>query len=168
MKASEVRVLPALDPGESYVDETFMLVETARDERGDPVTTIEHVASRVVGENVRWQIATLGQSVPLSHAAAYRLLISDVPDAAKAGAQQELYVPPRMMQFFERDERPASSESDQIELGYINCFGNTFAWQGKPILVDIYALFADGSEQRVGSTPMRVEPPAPGANAHKK
>jgi len=76
MKASEVRVLPALDPGESYIDETFMLVETARNERGDPVTTIEHVASRVVGENVRWQIATLGQSVPLSHAAALEWAVS--------------------------------------------------------------------------------------------
>lgn len=76
MKASEVRVLPALDPGESYVEETFMLVETALDENGDPITTIEHVASRVVGENVRWQIATLGQSVPLSHAAALELAVS--------------------------------------------------------------------------------------------
>jgi hypothetical protein len=76
MKASEVRVLPALDPGESYVDATFMLVETARDESGDPVTTIEHVASRVVGENVRWEIATLGQSVPLSHAAALEWAVS--------------------------------------------------------------------------------------------
>lgn len=76
MKASEVRVLPALDPGESYVDETFMLVETALNEGGDPVTTIEHVASRVVGENLRWQIATLGQAVPLSHAAALEWAVS--------------------------------------------------------------------------------------------
>lgn len=76
MKASEVRVLPALDPGESYVDATFMLVETARDDSGDPITTIEHVASRIVGENLRWQIATLGQSVPLSHAAALEWAVS--------------------------------------------------------------------------------------------
>jgi hypothetical protein len=53
-----------------------MLVETVLDDSGDPVTTIEHVASRVVGENLRWQIATLGQSVPLSHAAALEWAVS--------------------------------------------------------------------------------------------
>ena len=76
MKATEVRILPALDPGESYVDAAFMLVETALDDNGDPVTTIEHVASSVVGDKTRWQIATLGQSVPLSHAAALEWAVS--------------------------------------------------------------------------------------------
>jgi hypothetical protein len=76
MKAPEVRILPALDPGESYIDAAFMLVETALDDNGDPVTTIEHVASRVVGDKTRWQIATLGQSVPLSHAAAMKWAVS--------------------------------------------------------------------------------------------
>lgn len=76
MKASEVRILPALDPGESYLEPTFVLVETALDERGDPVTTIEHVASRVVGGRVRWQISTLGQSVPLTHASALEWAVS--------------------------------------------------------------------------------------------
>ncbi|HSC16066.1 MAG TPA: hypothetical protein VLI71_13160 [Gammaproteobacteria bacterium] len=76
MKATEVRILPALDPGESYIEPTFMLVETALDDSGDPVTTIEHVASRVVGDKTRWQIATLGQSVPLSHAAALEWAVS--------------------------------------------------------------------------------------------
>jgi hypothetical protein len=76
MKASQVRILPALDPGESYTDAEFMLVETALDDNGDPVTTIEHVASRVVGDRTRWQIATLGQSVPLSHAAALEWAVS--------------------------------------------------------------------------------------------
>jgi hypothetical protein len=76
MKATEVRILPALDPGESYVDAAFMLVETALDDNGDPATTIEHVASRVVGDQTRWQISTLGQSVPLSHAAALEWAVS--------------------------------------------------------------------------------------------
>ena len=76
MKALEVRIVPALDPGESYVDPAFMLVETVRDDNGDPVTTIEHVAHRLVGEKTRWQIATLGQSVPLSHAAALEWAVS--------------------------------------------------------------------------------------------
>ena len=76
MKAAEVRILPALDPGDSYVDPTFMLVETARDENGDPVTTMEHVASRFVGDKTRWQVVTLGQAVPLSHAAALEWAVS--------------------------------------------------------------------------------------------
>ena len=76
MKASEVRILPALDPGESYVEPTFMLVETSCDEGGEPMTTIEHVLSRVVGDRVRWQVATLGQSVALNHAAALEWAVS--------------------------------------------------------------------------------------------
>jgi hypothetical protein len=84
MKASEVRILPALDPGESYVDPAFMLVETALDEHGEAATTIEHVASRFVGHKVRWNVTTIGQSVPLSHAAALEWAVSfaasrDVP-----------------------------------------------------------------------------------------
>ena len=76
MKATEVRILPALDPGDSYVDAAFMLVETALDDNGDPVTTMEHVASRLVGDKTRWQVVTLGQAVPLSHAAALEWAVS--------------------------------------------------------------------------------------------
>jgi hypothetical protein len=76
MKATEVRILPALDPGDSYVDAAFMLVETAFDDNGDPVTTMEHVASRLVGDKTRWQVVTLGQAVPLSHAAALEWAVS--------------------------------------------------------------------------------------------
>jgi hypothetical protein len=84
MKASEIRILPALDPGESYVEPTFMLVETALDASGEPVTTIDHVTSRIVGDKLRWEIATLGQSVALTHTSALRWAVSfaasrDVP-----------------------------------------------------------------------------------------
>jgi hypothetical protein len=84
MKASQIRILPALDPGDSYVEPTFVLVETALDEHGEPVTTIEHVASRIVGGKLRWQVSTLGQSVPLTHASALMWAVSfaasrDVP-----------------------------------------------------------------------------------------
>ena len=84
MKASQIRILPALDPGESYVEPTFVLVETALDERSEPVTTIEHVASRTVGGKLRWQVSTLGQSVQLTHASALMWAVSfaasrDVP-----------------------------------------------------------------------------------------
>ena len=76
MKATQVRILPALDPGESYIEPTFMLVETELAEDGNAVTTVEHLASHVVGDKVRWQVTTIGQSVPLSHAAALEWAVS--------------------------------------------------------------------------------------------
>jgi hypothetical protein len=84
MKAAEVRILKALDPGESYVDPAFVLVETTPDQHGEPTTRIEHVSSQPSTGKPRWNIATLGQSVPLSHAAALEWAVSfaasrDVP-----------------------------------------------------------------------------------------
>ena len=76
MKATEVRILPALDPGESYVDPAFVLVETRLDDNGEPVTTIERLAGRRVGDKTHWHVATLGQSVPLSHAGALEWAVS--------------------------------------------------------------------------------------------
>src|SRR5262245_39795717 len=43
LKAADVRVLRALDPGESYVEPVFLLVETARGDEGEPVTTIDQI-----------------------------------------------------------------------------------------------------------------------------
>ena len=76
MKATEVRILKALDPGESYVDPAFLLVETHFDGDGEPVTTIEHVSSHTTSTRPRWKIVTLGQSVPLSHSAALEWAVS--------------------------------------------------------------------------------------------
>ena len=76
MKATQVRILPALDPGESYLDAAFVLVETALDDNGDSVTTIQQLASRRVGDKARWHVVTLGQSVPLSHAGALEWAVS--------------------------------------------------------------------------------------------
>jgi hypothetical protein len=76
MKASEVRIRDALDPGESYVDPAFLLVETTLDGDGDTVTTIEHVANTLVNGKLRWNVVTLGQSVPLSHAGALEWAVS--------------------------------------------------------------------------------------------
>ena len=76
MKATEVRILPALDPGESYIEPVFLLVETAFDESGEPVTTIDHVSSAIVDGREGWTVRTLGQSVPLTHAAAREWAVS--------------------------------------------------------------------------------------------
>jgi hypothetical protein len=76
MKATEVRIRRALEPGESYVDPAFMLVETLVEDDGETTTTIEHLASYVVNGRSRWKITTLGQSVPLSHAGALEWAVS--------------------------------------------------------------------------------------------
>jgi hypothetical protein len=76
MKAAEIRVSKALDPGESYVDPAFVLVETALGDDGEPMTTIEHVANRIVNGRTRWHVTTLAQSVPLSHAGALEWAVS--------------------------------------------------------------------------------------------
>ena len=73
MKATEVQVLAALDPGESYVEPKFLLVETARGDDGEAVTTID-VISSVSGRG--WTVNTLGQSVPKSHAGACEWAVS--------------------------------------------------------------------------------------------
>src|SRR5262245_46731237 len=76
MKAMEVRVLPALDPGESYIEPVFLLVETALDESGETVTTIDQVRSVTVDGREGWTVSTLGQSVPMTHAAACEWAVS--------------------------------------------------------------------------------------------
>lgn len=76
MKATEVRIEKALDPGESYVDPAFLLVETRFDDSGEPVTTIEYLATQTGHAKPRWQVVTLGQSVPLSHSAALEWAVS--------------------------------------------------------------------------------------------
>ena len=77
MKAADVRIAKALDPGESYVDPSFLLVETTIDAERETVTTIEHLVNRSTdGGKPRWQLTTLGQSVPLSHAAALEWAVS--------------------------------------------------------------------------------------------
>lgn len=75
MKASEVRILRALDPGESYVEPRFLLVETTLDEGGETVTRIDQITS---GRDGRpgWTIATLGQSVPMTHLSAREWAVS--------------------------------------------------------------------------------------------
>jgi hypothetical protein len=76
MKASDVRLLPALDPGESYVDSNFLLVETVLDEDGDGITSIDHVRNRSLNGKQRWDVVTLAQSVPMTHESACEWAVS--------------------------------------------------------------------------------------------
>jgi hypothetical protein len=75
MKASEVRILPALDPGESYIEPRFLLVETTWEE-GETVTRIDQITSRTRDGRPGWAIATLGQSVPMTHRSAREWAVS--------------------------------------------------------------------------------------------
>jgi hypothetical protein len=76
MKASEVRVLPALDPGESYVEPVFLLVETALADDGETLTTIDLISSDAADGRDGWTVKTLGQSVPMTHSAACEWAVS--------------------------------------------------------------------------------------------
>jgi hypothetical protein len=76
MKASEVRILPALDPGESYTEPRFLLVETTWAEDGETVTRIDQITSRMRDGGPGWAIATLGQSVPMTHRSAREWAVS--------------------------------------------------------------------------------------------
>ena len=94
MKATEVRILKALEPGESYVDPAFVLVETHFDDAGEAVTTIEHVLSQPTSSKPCWKVVTLGQWVPLSHAGALEWAVS-------FAASRSIPV------VYEREEQPA-------------------------------------------------------------
>ncbi|HVS25336.1 MAG TPA: hypothetical protein VMU03_16540 [Gammaproteobacteria bacterium] len=72
MKASEVRILPALDPGDSYVEPVFLLVETTLADDGEPVTTIEQISS---DGGHGWSVRTVGH-VPVTHSAACEWAVS--------------------------------------------------------------------------------------------
>ena len=76
MKATEVLVLPALDPGESYVEPAFVLVETSAGDDGGTITGIELIQSGAAEGRHGWTVKTLGQSVPMSHAAACEWAVS--------------------------------------------------------------------------------------------
>lgn len=88
--------MPALEPGESYVEPVFLLVETGFDDDGETVTTIDQITSGVVHGRHRWEIVTLGQSVPMSHAAAREWAVSyaasrDIPLVYERDSTQAAY-----------------------------------------------------------------------------
>jgi len=76
MKATDVRIVPALDPGESYIEPVFLLVETTLADDGETVTRIDQISSDAAGGRDGWTITTLGQSVPLTHSAAREWAVS--------------------------------------------------------------------------------------------
>jgi hypothetical protein len=76
MKATEVRILPALDPGESYLEPVFVLVETTLADDGDTITRIDQISRNAAGGPGAWKITTIGQAVPLTHSGAREWAVS--------------------------------------------------------------------------------------------
>lgn len=151
-----------LQAGEFYYGPKSWRFNISADWR-PPASTRSAAAPVVSTRSFAWTCShQLSQNLKLpGRAAAYRVAIHDFKSDGSGPPVQELIVPPRMMQFFERNEKSDASAVDEIELGHINCFGNTFAWQNKPILVDVFALQPDGSESRLTAAPMHVDMPLP-------
>jgi hypothetical protein len=77
MTAKNVRILQALEPGESYTDPNFLMVETVRNKRGDAISTVDHVET---GTGVAgWNVTALCRGEAMSH--------SDAMDWALAYAE---------------------------------------------------------------------------------
>ena len=67
MKATDVRVLPALDSGDTYLEPNFLVVETTVDERGDTMTSIAHVSAN---NGQGWGLRSLGHLAAITHSMA--------------------------------------------------------------------------------------------------
>lgn len=96
----------------------------------------------------------------LSHAApAFRVEWSKTQSDYTSGKRETVVVPSHMMSFFDRG-RSVATVAPTVELGHVNCFGHTLQWAASdPLVVGITALFPDGTEQVVTTSPLRLYPP---------
>ena len=75
MRASNVSVLQAPDPGEAYTDPDFLLVETLPDAQGRIRTTIDRICA--CGQRGRaWAVKAVDASLPFGHSAAREWAVS--------------------------------------------------------------------------------------------
>ena len=77
MRATDVRVLPALDPGQLYAEANFILVETAVDEQGETVISIDHVSADF---GKVWVVEALEHLVAMTHPAAREWAVAYAAD----------------------------------------------------------------------------------------
>jgi len=66
MNVTDVRVLRALDHGDSYVEPRFLLVETNVNARGNSVTSIDFVTTDA-GKRETWSVRSLAHAVSVGH-----------------------------------------------------------------------------------------------------
>ncbi len=64
MRATDIRVLSALDPGQLYTEANFLLVETTVGEQSEPVTSIDHFRADF---GKVWVVEALRHSVAMTH-----------------------------------------------------------------------------------------------------
>ena len=77
MKATDVRVLPAVNPGDTSIEPDFVVVETTVDEGGDTMTSIAHVSG---ANDQGWGLRSLGHLAASTHSMARRWAIAYAAD----------------------------------------------------------------------------------------
>ena len=77
MKATDVRVLPAVNPGDTSIEPYFLVVETIVDGGGDTMTSIAHV-SGATGRG--WGLRSLGRLAASTHSMAREWAVAYAAD----------------------------------------------------------------------------------------
>jgi hypothetical protein len=93
----------------------------------------------------------------LGTAWAYRVVAASSRRDLARGATHAFVVPRSMQLFFGRPASGAIPEVN-VELGYADCFGETFTWAGA-VVANVFALLPDGTEQPVTSAPILIGAP---------
>jgi hypothetical protein len=88
---------------------------------------------------------------------AYRVVTASSKGDLDQGKTRAFVVPRSMGLFFRRASSGPPPDVN-VELGFSNCFGDTFDWAGS-VIADVFALLPDGSEQRVTRAPVAIAAP---------
>jgi hypothetical protein len=100
---------------------------------------------------------TLERKLVFAHPAwAFRVVAAGSAAELASGATREVVLPRSMSAFWDQ----SVNESEvALELGYSDCYGDTFDWKRGPVVLQVRAMLPDGSEQPVTATPLAVAPP---------
>lgn len=86
----------------------------------------------------------------------YRVILADKKaDLADPKKAQSVYLPSSPGAFFGRLQ-PSPAD---LRLGFLNCFGETYAFGTASVWAEIHALLPDGSEPLVTATPIQIGAP---------
>lgn len=88
-------------------------------------------------------------------AAAYRLVAADSSAALAAGQGRQIVLPHDPAQLW----GGAVQERADLQLGSLDCLGDTFSWGKHGVWFKVFALLTDGSEQPVTGAPILIMPP---------
>jgi hypothetical protein len=100
---------------------------------------------------------TLERKLVFMHPAwAFRVVAAGSAAELASGATEEVVLPRSMSQFWYHWVKESEVA---LELGYADCYGETFDWKRGPVVLQVRAMLPDGSEQPVNATPLAVAPP---------